>query len=193
MTEISRQISESNNVIGTAVEGTRQSEQMVSELVGAAEKIGAVTQMINEIAAQTNLLALNATIEAARAGEAGKGFAVVASEVKLLATQTSKATDEISQQIKGIQESSQTTAKSIREIAEIMQKVNAISVSISGAVEEQSAATREVSTNITGVTKAAEDTGRSSSNVLSFSQTLSQQADNLGTRVDDFIAKVRAM
>lgn len=193
VTEISRQISESNNVIGTAVEGTRQSEQMVSELVGAAEKIGAVTQMINEIAAQTNLLALNATIEAARAGEAGKGFAVVASEVKLLATQTSKATDEISQQIKGIQESSQTTAKSIREIAEIMQKVNAISVSISGAVEEQSAATREVSTNITGVTKAAEDTGRSSSNVLSFSQTLSQQADNLGTRVDDFIAKVRAM
>jgi len=166
---------------------------MVSELVGAAEKIGAVTQMINEIAAQTNLLALNATIEAARAGEAGKGFAVVASEVKLLATQTSKATDEISQQIKGIQESSQTTAKSIREIAEIMQKVNAISVSISGAVEEQSAATREVSTNITGVTKAAEDTGRSSSNVLSFSQTLSQQADSLGTRVDDFIAKVRAM
>ncbi len=191
--EISRQISDSNNIIGTAVAGTRQSEQMVSALVTSAEKIGAVTQMINEIAAQTNLLALNATIEAARAGEAGKGFAVVASEVKILATQTSKATEEISQQIKGIQEASQTTARSIREIAETMTKVNAISVSISGAVEEQSAATREVSGNITGVTQAAEDTGSSSSKVLTYSQTLARQAQGLETRVDDFIAKVRAM
>jgi len=193
VTEIARQIAQSTSVISTAVAGARKSEQMVGELVGAADKIGAVTQMINDIASQTNLLALNATIEAARAGEAGKGFAVVASEVKSLATQTSKATEEIEQQIKDIQESSQITARSIREIADIISKVSEISTSISGAVEEQSAATREVSENINGVTLAAEDTGRSSTAVLSVSRELAQQATGLEQRVDEFLVTVRAM
>jgi methyl-accepting chemotaxis protein len=193
VSEIARQITEANNVIGTAVSSARRSEQMVADLVGAADKIGAVTQMINDIASQTNLLALNATIEAARAGEAGKGFAVVASEVKSLATQTSKATEEIEAQIKGIQESSQTTAHAIREIADIVTKVSEISTSISGAVEEQSAATREVSANINGVTQAAEDTGRSSATVLNVSQELAGQATGLEQRVDQFLVTVRAM
>ncbi|MET1028108.1 MAG: PAS domain-containing methyl-accepting chemotaxis protein [Dongiaceae bacterium] len=193
VTEIARQIAQSTTVISTAVAGARKSEAMVGELVGAADKIGAVTQMINDIASQTNLLALNATIEAARAGEAGKGFAVVASEVKSLATQTSKATEEIEQQIKGIQESSQTTARSIREIADIITRVSEIGISISGAVEEQSAATREVSANINGVTLAAEDTGRSSAAVLSVSQELARQASGLEQRVDRFLTTVREM
>ena len=193
VTEIARQISQSTDVISTAVAGARKSEQMVAELVGAADKIGAVTQMINDIASQTNLLALNATIEAARAGEAGKGFAVVASEVKSLATQTSRATEEIGLQIKGIQESSQITARSIREIADVITRVSEISTSISGAVEEQSAATREVSANINGVTVAAEDTGRSSTTVLTVSQELALQATGLETRVDQFLMTVRAM
>jgi methyl-accepting chemotaxis protein len=191
--EIARQIAEANAVIGSAVNGARKSEQMVAELVGAADKIGAVTQMINDIASQTNLLALNATIEAARAGEAGKGFAVVASEVKSLATQTGKATEEIGQQIKGIQESSQTTALAIREIADLIAKVSEISTSISGAVEEQSAATREVSGSINGVTRAADDTGQSSTAVLNVSQELSRQANDLEHQVEQFLLTVRAM
>ncbi len=152
--EISRQITESTRVVGIAVTEAKKSEDMVSALVTAAQKIGEVTQIINDIASQTNLLALNATIEAARAGEAGKGFAVVASEVKSLANQTAKATEEIAQQIKGIQDSSQTTATMIREIGQIISQVSEISTSISGAVEEQSAATKEVSVNINGVTQA---------------------------------------
>lgn len=193
VTEISRQISQANTVIDNAVSVAQKSEQMVADLVGAADKIGAVTQMITAIAGQTNLLALNATIEAARAGEAGKGFAVVASEVKNLATQTGKATEEIEQQIKGIQDSSQTTAGAIREIAAIIAKVSEISLSISGAVEEQSAATREVSSNIVGVTRAAEDTGRSSTTVLNVSQDLAHQATGLEERVDNFLVTVRRM
>ncbi len=166
---------------------------MVSELVNAASKIGDVSELIANIAGQTNLLALNATIEAARAGEAGKGFAVVASEVKSLATQTAKATEEISAQIKGIQDSSQGTAAAIREITKIISQVNEISTSISGAVEEQSAATREVSQNISGVTQAAADTGRNSASVLSESQSLSHQAAGLEEQVDQFLLRVRTM
>ncbi|WP_395017174.1 methyl-accepting chemotaxis protein [Dongia sp.] len=191
--EISRQISESTRVVGIAVSEAKKSEQMVSDLVTAAQKIGEVTQIINDIASQTNLLALNATIEAARAGEAGKGFAVVASEVKSLANQTAKATEEIAQQIKGIQDSSQTTATAIREIGQIISQVSEISTSISGAVEEQSAATKEVSSNINGVSQAAQETGHSSSTVLNVAQSLSQQADQLEVRVDDFLKSVRAM
>jgi methyl-accepting chemotaxis protein len=191
--EISRQIAESMRVVGTAVNEAKRSEVMVSDLVNAAQKIGEVTQIINDIASQTNLLALNATIEAARAGEAGKGFAVVASEVKSLANQTARATEEIALQIKGIQDSSQTTAGAIREIGLIIAQVSEISTSISSAVEEQSAATKEVSLNINGVTQAAQETGQSSSSVLNVAQSLTQQASSLEQRVDQFLQSVRAM
>ncbi len=185
--EIARQITEATRVVETAVTEARNSERMVAELVSAAEKIGNVTQMITAIAGQTNLLALNATIEAARAGEAGKGFAVVASEVKSLATQTARATEEIEEQIRGIQNASQTTAAAIGQIGGIIGRVSEINTSISGAVEEQSAATREVAANIQGVNQAADETGRSSANVLTEAQHLSDQAKGLETRMDNFI------
>jgi methyl-accepting chemotaxis protein len=190
--EIARQIVESSRVVGIAVTQAKDSERMVGELVVAAQKVGDVTKIINDIAGQTNLLALNATIEAARAGEAGKGFAVVASEVKSLANQTAKATEEIAQHIKGIQDSSSTTAQAINEIGKIISQVSEISASISGAVEEQSAATKEVSVNIAGVTKAAEETGASSSTVLAISQSLSEDANGLEHKVEEFLAKTRA-
>ncbi|MEZ5831833.1 MAG: PAS domain-containing methyl-accepting chemotaxis protein [Dongiaceae bacterium] len=191
--EIARQITEATNVCNNAVNEARNSEKMVGDLVVAGEKIGNVTQMITDIAGQTNLLALNATIEAARAGEAGKGFAVVASEVKSLANQTAKATEEIEEQIRGIQSASQTTASAIREIAQIISKISEINTSISGAVEEQSAATREVSVNISGVNQAAEETGRSSTSVLTNARSLSEQAEGLEQQVDQFLVSVRAM
>ena len=191
--EIARQITEASKVCADAVNEARNSEKMVADLVSAGEKIGNVTQMITDIAGQTNLLALNATIEAARAGEAGKGFAVVASEVKSLANQTAKATEEIEEQIRGIQGASQTTANAIREIGQIISKISEINTSISGAVEEQSAATREVSVNINGVNQAAGETGKSSSSVLTTARSLSEQAGSLEKRVDEFLVSVRAM
>jgi len=193
VTEISRQISEASRVIGVAVSEAQRSEQMMGSLLDAAAKIGDVSKLITDIASQTNLLALNATIEAARAGEAGKGFAVVANEVKSLATQTAKATEEIEAQIKGIQDASQSTAKSIGEITKIIGQVSEISTSISSAIEEQSAATREVAQNISGVTQAAEDTGRNSASVLGGAQALSKLATDLSGRVDQFLLSVRAM
>jgi len=191
--EIARQLADSTTIVGTAVDRARQSEALVASLVAAAEKIGSVTKLITDIAGQTNLLALNATIEAARAGEAGKGFAVVASEVKNLANQTSKATEEIAAQIAEIQSASRTTAESIREIGDIIGRVNGISTSISGAVEQQSAATREVASNIDGVSRAAADTSHSSSAIQELAKSLGERTSDLETRVDGFVASVRAM
>jgi methyl-accepting chemotaxis protein len=193
VTEISRQLMEATRIVNVAVEEANRSDRLVGDLVQTAEKVGQVTQMIAQIAGQTNLLALNATIEAARAGEAGKGFAVVASEVKSLANQTSKATEEIAEQIRAIQDSSKSTATAIQEISKVITQVSEVNTSISGAVEEQSAATREVSSNIVGVKQAAEETGRSSTNVLTGSQTLLDRANELEGRVDQFLVNVRAM
>ena len=186
VTEISRQLAEATNVVGIAVSQAQQSEIMVHGLTEAADKIGNVSNVVAQIAGQTNLLALNATIEAARAGEAGKGFAVVASEVKSLANQTAKATEEISSQVQGIQNSSQQTSAGIKEITQIVTKISSISTSIAGAVEEQSAATREVSQNIAGVKAAAEDTGKSSTNLLTVARELSERAAQIDQEVSAF-------
>ena len=191
--EIARQITEASRVVSVAVKCADDSEQMVHKLVGAAERVGDVTRMINDIASRTNLLALNASIEAARAGDAGRGFAVVATEVKSLAQQTTRATEEIGQQIKDIQESSRAAAVAMAEIGQVITQVSHINTSISGAVEQQAAATREVSFNISGVTQAAGETGRSSANVLDFAQALSAQASDLEGRVGTFLQDVRSM
>lgn len=112
----------------------------VKDLSETAEKIGQVISLIGEIASQTNLLALNATIEAARAGEAGKGFAVVASEVKSLATQTAKATEDITSQIGNVQSATSTTVQEIEKIRETIVGINQVSTRIAAAVEEQGTA-----------------------------------------------------
>ncbi len=193
VSEISRQLTEAMSVVQKAVHEAEKTDEIVATLVETAEKVGKVTQMIADIAEQTNLLALNATIEAARAGDAGKGFAVVASEVKSLATETAKATEEITTQIKAIQESSKSTADAIRAIVGSIDNISHVNASISSAVEEQSAATQEVSSNISGVQQAAQETGRSSNDVLHGAQDLLEMSHTLSQQVDQFLGNVRAM
>lgn len=203
--EIQERVSDSSMQVNQAADQAIATNNRVQELSEASIKIGAVVSLISDIAAQTNLLALNATIEAARAGEAGKGFAVVASEVKALAGQTAKATEEISLQIKNIQQASGASASAIQNIANSIDAVRKTSTAISAAVEEQGSATQEIArnvteaamgtkdvcTNIVSVSQAAQNTGAASAQVLSAASELSKNGENLRIQVDTFLQAVR--
>ena len=204
--EIGARVGDSTTMIARAVEQAKTTDHQVQFLAKAADAIGNVVKLINDIAGQTNLLALNATIEAARAGEAGKGFAVVASEVKQLATQTSKATDEIAGQITAIQAATGEAIGAIQTITGTIGSVNEIAASIAAAIEEQGATTQEiarnvteaargtsdVSTNIVNVNEAAQHSSRSAMQVLEAATALNGNGDKLKGVVDNFLAKVRA-
>ncbi len=204
--EISKQVANSARIANQAVEDARATDSVVQELAVGAQKIGEIIQLINDIAGQTNLLALNATIEAARAGDAGKGFAVVASEVKSLATQTAKATDEISAQIGQIQGATQQAVSAISGIGSTIQQMSEIAAAIASAVEEQGAATLEISRNvqqaaqgtedvtrsIADVRQAATDTGTASGQVFEAAGELSRHSNELSHEVDGFLAGVKA-
>jgi methyl-accepting chemotaxis protein len=142
--EIARQVAGAAQAAARAVDRADATSERIRSLTEAAAQIGNVVQLIQEVAGRTNLLALNATIEAARAGEAGKGFAVVASEVKALATQTTRATEEIGRQIGHIQTATQETVGAIQGIAAVIGEIRSISTAIAAAVEEQGAATAEI-------------------------------------------------
>ncbi|AUN29183.1 methyl-accepting chemotaxis protein [Niveispirillum cyanobacteriorum] len=206
ITEINTQVNRSKTISDRAFTEVRQTDNTVAGLAEAAGKIGAVVQLIQDIAGQTNLLALNATIEAARAGEAGKGFAVVASEVKALANQTAKATEEIAAQVSSVQQATDSSVSAIRSIGTTIQSVSEIGASIAAAMEQQGASTSEISRNVTQaatgtqevsanvsqVTEAAAQTGASATQVLGAAKELSQQAEHLRARVEQFLADIRA-
>jgi methyl-accepting chemotaxis protein len=206
ITEIGRQVQESNQIAAQAVEQAAKTDDRITKLAQAASRIGDVTQLITSIAEQTNLLALNATIEAARAGEAGRGFAVVAQEVKQLASQTGKATSEISGQIAEMQAATQESVTAIKEIGGTIRRISEIATTIASAVEEQGAATQEitrniqqaangttqVASNISEVSSGAAMTGSGAAQVLASANSLAEQSGRLKAEVDKFLGTVRA-
>jgi methyl-accepting chemotaxis protein len=206
ITEITRQVTRSSSSASQAVADAQHTDAQIKSLAEAAQKIGDVVKLISDIAGQTNLLALNATIEAARAGEAGKGFAVVASEVKNLATQTARATEEISSKIAEMQAATTQSVQAVQTIGRTIGEINEVSSTIAAAVEEQGAATQEiarnvqqasagtseVSANIGGISQAAADNGQTALRVSSASQRVSGEVETLRHEVERFLASMKA-
>ncbi|MCW2246565.1 methyl-accepting chemotaxis protein [Azospirillum fermentarium] len=203
--EITRQVSRSAAITQNAADRAGTTNGAILSLDEQARGIGDVVRLIADIASQTNLLALNATIEAARAGDAGKGFAVVASEVKTLATQTAKATDQISAQIAAMQTATQGAVTAIGDITTTITEINGISAAIAASVEEQDAATREivrsiqhaasstqeVLSNIQGVQTAASHTDTAAGRVLGVSDALARETGELARCIGRFVTDVR--
>ena len=206
ISEIGRKVGESAAVASTAVHEAESTRTTMHGLADAAQKIGDVLKMIQAVAAQTNLLALNATIEAARAGAAGKGFAVVASEVKSLAAQTATATEEISGQIRSIQDATVNAVGAIEHIGTTIARMNDIATAVATAVEEQDATTRQMAENVSqvahstglvsekvaGLANAAGQTGQSAKIVRDHAGEVAQHAESLRAQVDQFVKRIRA-
>ncbi len=204
--EVGRQVNDTLVRVEEVAGATRTSNDQIKGLSAAAERIGAVVQLIQEIAEQTNLLALNATIEAARAGEAGRGFAVVASEVKSLAGQTAKATEEISSQVSEIQQATNGAVDAISAIMEMMESVNETAAAMASSVEQQAGATAEISTgvsqaagqtasvseNIGDLSRGSSETSLSAREVEEITGAATRQLAEVTTRIDRFLQDVAA-
>ena len=204
VSDINRQLTQAAKIARNAVTEASVTNDEIGRLTQAAQKIGDVVKLINNIAGQTNLLALNATIEAARAGEAGRGFAVVASEVKSLAVQTAKATEEITAQILAVQGSTGSAVEAIQRITGRMEEIDKFTSAVAAAVTQQSTATGEISRNVDDAAQGAKDvstvigeivgaiakTGISANKVLTASRAAEATALSLREKVEGFLRKV---
>lgn len=204
--DIAERIGQADGVVRTAARDAMQASGNVANLMEAAGSIAKVVGLIRDIAAQTNLLALNATIEAARAGEAGRGFAVVAGEVKLLASRTAQATDEIADRITTFESETQAAVAAIETIASVMGNVAQHTVAIAGATAQQMAATSEiagaaqatasgtasVARQMEGVTATSQTAMQSANQALSTAENLAREAEGLRIAVGTFFADMQA-
>ncbi|HTO61451.1 MAG TPA: methyl-accepting chemotaxis protein [Bradyrhizobium sp.] len=203
---IAKQVTRSAEIAAKAAGEARRTNDVVAGLASDTQKIGEVMTLIQSIASQTNLLALNATIEAARAGDHGRGFAVVANEVKALANQTAKATEEISTQVQGIQNTTGQAVSAIQAIGGTIAEIDGIAAEIAAAIEQQSAATRQIAgnvqqaargadeadQNIVSVTRASDEAGTAASRMVNAAGGLSSQSERLRTEVAGFLRSLHA-
>ncbi|KPF71114.1 hypothetical protein IP69_07285 [Bosea sp. AAP35] len=204
--DIADRIGQTNSVVRTAAGDAARARANVANLLGAADSIARVVGLIRDIAAQTNLLALNATIEAARAGEAGRGFAVVAGEVKLLASRTAQATDEIAERIAVFESETHGAVAAIETIASVMGEVAQHTVAIAGATAQQMVATSEIASSAQATASGTASVARQMEDVTATSQAamlsahralataenLAHEAQALRGSVGTFFADMRA-
>jgi methyl-accepting chemotaxis protein len=204
--EIGRQTQTSTSIAHKAVEQTKQTDAQIVEFSKAADCIGNVLKLIDDIAAHTTLLALNATIEAARAGAAGRGFSVVAQEIKALSQQTATATEQIRGQVSYIQNATADSVTIVKEVGATIRAVSSSALVIASAIEEQEATTKEIARNIQraaeGSSRVAVNIGQvnqgatqissASSEVMTSAKSLTTESNHLRAEVERFLKTVRA-
>ncbi len=164
-----------------AVRAGGQAEQAVkvSQALSAhVEAIESILSLIRDIAGQTNLLALNATIEAARAGDAGRGFAVVAQEVKSLASQTARATDDITAKITAIQQATKQTVDANGSIQSTVEEVQSSADRIRQAMELQAQ-------TVTMITAAVDETALAADSMSSTIAAIRTDTENVAKDIDE--------
>ncbi|PKU23484.1 methyl-accepting chemotaxis protein [Telmatospirillum siberiense] len=207
ISEITSQVSRVSEVASRAVAEVDDASRRIAGLEEATSRIGDILRLITDIAGQTNLLALNATIEAARAGDAGKGFAVVAGEVKALATQTAKATDEISGQIGAIQKMTGDSVHSIRNVGATIGQIDEFASAVSAAVQQQGQTTKEIARSVQGAAENTREvseavahaadvmsrTEQASQDLVAHMDTLGQRAESLTGGLARFLGEVRTV
>jgi methyl-accepting chemotaxis protein len=206
ISEISQQVARATHAAHAAVGRAAATDTKMADMAALAAKVGDVVRLIGDVAGRTNLLALNATIEAARAGDAGKGFAVVASEVKALATQTARATDDITTQIAAIRAATAEAVAAVREVGTAIGQVEEVATAIAAAVEEQASvtqnivasvhtvttATQEATAAMQDVSAASERTDAASGKVLEGADAVGRDADTMRGEVTQFLQAMAA-
>jgi methyl-accepting chemotaxis protein len=205
--EINEQAIQTRGVVNRAAEIAHSAHELGDHLSAGANRIGDVVKLIRDVAEQTNLLALNATIEAARAGQAGRGFAVVANEIKQLASQTAKATEDITAQIAAIQASTIKAVNVIQSINAVTDDIAHFTSAVAASVEQQNNTAQMITRNVqaaaggvkqlagsmTQVTNAIGEANRFATEVLDVAQMLSSQTGTIDKAVDDFLQRVTAV
>jgi methyl-accepting chemotaxis protein len=190
---IAERVRKSAEVAGRAVGEAQRADARIAGLDAASKAIEGIVKLISGVAAQTNLLALNATIEAARAGEAGRGFAVVASEVKSLATQTGKATEEITAQVKEIQAATGEAITAIKGVSLTITEISGIASELAGAVEQQNAATGEIAGNAQRAADGTRNALANTTTVATATAEASRTADHMAEAVKDLAGRAQLL
>jgi hypothetical protein len=192
MEEIARFANDALEGVSQGVTITAGTSEKIRQLGSSSENVGTVIGTIHDIAKQTNLLALNAAVEAARAGESGRGFAVVADEVKMLATETTAATEDIEGKIEAIQHDTTLAVEGIVQISEVMGRIQEFQARIADSVKEQNSATAEFSRNVNDTAASTQEITENIGNVAEMAEQTLQgaaktkdAAETLGTLAEE--------